>query len=144
MRRHALCRPPLQALKDDGKPNTTTPITAADEGNTLTNGNLKVSYDPATSCVTATRVSDGKVLLQQSALVFGVPDVPTTRAGSVSALVTFKGTPGEKIYGLGEHRTGVVNQMPYTKRFADSQDYGKSHGRSKIQTNKPLGDAIHQ
>lgn len=29
---------------------------------------------------------------------------------------------------LGEHRTGTVNQMNYTKIFAQSQLYGYSHG----------------
>ena len=125
---NGITEPPLQALKDDGNPNSTT-LSSSDSANDLTNGNLKVMYDPATSYITATRISDGKVLLQQTALEFNQsPNVPTTRAGSVSALVSFKGTAGEKVYGLGEHRTGVVNQMPYQKRFADSQDYGKSHG----------------
>ena len=116
---NGITEPPLQALKDDGTPNCSTRITLAP--NELTNGNMRVTYDPSTSFITATRVSDGKVLLQQTVLTFGEPNVPTTRAGSVSALVSFKGTEGEKIYGLGEHRTGVVNQMPYTKRFADSE-----------------------
>jgi hypothetical protein len=53
---------------------------------------------------------------------------PVTRPNSASVTATFAGTTGERVYGLGEHRTGVVNQMPYTKRFADSQDYGKSQG----------------
>jgi alpha-D-xyloside xylohydrolase len=94
----------------------------------LSNGNLAISVDAASSLITATRLSDGAVLLQQTVLSFGVPDVPVTRPGSVSTLVSFAGSAGEKIYGLGEHRTGVVNQMPFAKRFADSQDYGQSHG----------------
>jgi hypothetical protein len=93
----------------------------------LTNGNLKVSVD-VNGLLTAIRVSDGKVLLKQTAMTFAQPNVPVTRAGSVSAMVSFAGTANEKVYGLGEHRTGVVNQMPYHKRFADSQDYGQSHG----------------
>jgi alpha-glucosidase (family GH31 glycosyl hydrolase) len=94
----------------------------------LTNGNLAVSVDAATGYITATRVSDGAVLLRQTALVFDAPSVPNTRPGSHSALVTFAGHAGEKVYGFGEHRTGAVNQMPFQKRFADSEDYGKSRG----------------
>ena len=109
-------------------PPASATAVSGDGASSLTNGNLRITVDPATSCVTATRVSDGAVLLKQTALLFGAPDVPTSRAGSVSSLVSFAGTAGEKIYGLGEHRTGTVNQMPYSKRFADSQDYGQSHG----------------
>ena len=118
--------PPLMALLSD--PPASSTAASGDGASSLTNGNLRITVDPATSFVTATRVSDGAVLLKQTALAFGVPDVPTSRVGSVSSLVTFAGTAGEKIYGLGEHRTGAVNQMPYSKRFADSQDYGQSHG----------------
>jgi alpha-D-xyloside xylohydrolase len=118
--------PPLQALLPT--PPSLATLAVRSGVNTLTNGNLRITVDPATSLVTATRVSDGVTLLKQTVLSFGIPDVPTTRAGSVSTLVTFAGTVGEKVYGLGEHRTGSVNMMPYSKRFADSQDYGKSHG----------------
>jgi alpha-D-xyloside xylohydrolase len=124
---NAISDPPLMALRFDGPPPCTT-TTSGDGVSTFTNGNLRVDVDPATSLITATRVSDGAVLLKQTGLSFTAPNVPGTRAGSVSATVTFAGTPGEKVYGLGEHRTGVVNQMPFHKRFADSQDYGQSHG----------------
>jgi alpha-D-xyloside xylohydrolase len=119
--------PPLMALDSDGPPPLATTV-VGDGVTTLTNGNLRVDLDPSTGFVTATRVSDGKVLLRQTALTFAAPNVPGTRDGSYSALVSFAGTAGEKVYGLGEHRTGTVQQMPYAKRFADSQDYGVSHG----------------
>jgi len=119
----AIEEPPLSALQPGPPPGS-----SAWHALRLTQGNLAVTVDAASGAVTATRVSDGAVLLRQTGLAFGAPDVPTTRAGSVSALVTFAGTPGERVYGLGEHRTGVVNQMPFAKRFADSQDYGKSGG----------------
>jgi len=121
-----ITEPPLQALI--GSPPASSTFSSGDGATTLTNGNLRVTVDPATSFITAIRVSDGAVLLQQTALEFDTPNVPVTRLGSVSTLVTFAGSVGEKIYGLGEHSTPSVNRMPYYKRFADSQDYGKSHG----------------
>lgn len=118
--------PPLRGLLPT-PPTLLTP-SYGDGSTSLTNGNLRVDVDPTTGFLTATRVSDGTLLLKQTALAFGTPDVPFTRDGSVSASVAFAGTAGERVYGLGEHRTGVVNQMPFTKRFADSQDYAKSGG----------------
>jgi len=32
------------------------------------------------------------------------------------------------IYGLGEHKTGTVLRMPFSKVFADSLFYGRSQG----------------
>ena len=114
--------PPIMALLEQDPPSAPISATSA------TNGNLRVDVDPATGLLTATRVSDSAVLLQQTALTFAAPTVPNTRAGSASLLATFAGHAGEKVYGLGEHRTGTVDQMPFQKRFADSEDYGKSHG----------------
>lgn len=101
---NAIQDPPLMALLDS-PPNLSTSV-AGDGLLQLSNGNLRVDIDPATSYVTATRISDGAVLLKQTAIQFAAPNVPGTRPGSVSAQVTFAGTAGEKVYGLGEHRTG--------------------------------------
>ena len=121
--------PPFMALIDDGPPPTRSgPAQSSSNGLSMDHGNLRINVDPTTFLVTAVRISDSATLLKQTALVFAAPNVDGTRNGSVSATVTFSGTSGEKIYGLGEHRTGVVNQMPYQKRFADSQDYSKSGG----------------
>ena len=125
---NAVADPPLMALRDDGPPTSATRALPSSDLLSLTNGNLRVELDAASSLLTATRVSDGAVLLRQTRLLFAAPNVPVTKAGSVSATVTFAGTAGEKVYGLGEHRTGAVQQLPYHKRFADSQDYGQSHG----------------
>lgn len=81
--------------------------------NTLTNGNLKVDIDPSTGCVTATRVSDGKVLLKQTSLTFEAPVHKGLKPGSVATTATFATTPDEKVYGLGEHRTGNITRKPY-------------------------------
>ena len=117
----------------------------------ITHGNIKVVVDAATMLVTATRVSDGAVLLKQTNLSFvSATDAecnsPTckkspwlktcacsdqltgARPGSVQAKVTFQGTAGEMVYGLGEHKTRKVQQAPYTKTFADSLYYGMSSG----------------
>ena len=125
---NAFTDPPIQALLDV-PPALRTPSTPSGDGiANLVNGNLAVAIDAATGFITATRVSDGVLLLQQTALNFAAPNVLGTRPGSVSAGVVFAGTPGEKVYGLGEHRTGSVQQLPYHKRFADSQDYSLSRG----------------
>eukprot|EP01047_Picozoa_sp_COSAG01_P001445 COSAG01_NODE_33_length_35013_cov_86.824144_8_plen_422_part_00 len=117
----------------------------------ITHGNLKVVVDPATMFVTATRVSDGAVLLKQTNLSFvsatdpecNAPECKKSpwldtcacndqltgaRPGSVQAKVTFQGTAGELVYGLGEHKTHKVQQAPYKKTFADSLYYGMSRG----------------
>jgi alpha-D-xyloside xylohydrolase len=122
----AITEPPLQALMEAPPPLRTA--VAGDGLLQLSNGNLRVVLDPATALLTATRASDGAVLLRQTALTFSAPAVAVSRLGSVAATVAFAGTPGEKVYGLGEHRTGTVQQLPYSKVFAESQDYSKSHG----------------
>jgi alpha-D-xyloside xylohydrolase len=129
----SITNPELQGLLPDAPTSRTFHFYNDGESSSsgissLTNGNLRIDVDVTTGFLKATRVSDSVVLLNQIGLEFGIPDVPFTRIGSVSANVTFAGTSGEKVYGLGEHRTGAVNQMPYTNRFADSQDYGISHG----------------
>jgi alpha-D-xyloside xylohydrolase len=125
--------PPVMALTPTSPPLST--LTRREGANTLTNGNLKVRVDPTSGCVTATRVSDGKVLLTQTSLTFSKPTnhangklLEGVRPGSVATTATFKSDPAEKIYGLGEHRTGTVARKPYSKIFAESQLYAKSHG----------------
>ena len=123
----AIYDPPLRALLASAPAGTPAGVASAD-GLTLTVGNLRVSLDAASSLVTATRLSDGAPLLAATALSFSAPDVPGARAGAAAAAITFAGAPGEKIYGLGEHRTGSVQMSPFSRRFADSQDYSQSHG----------------
>ena len=123
---NAISNPPLQALLDVAPMSATASFGSGITD--LTNGNLAVTVDAATGFITARRVSDGVLLLQQTALKFDTPNVPGTRAGSASALVSFSSSPDEHIYGLGEHRTGNLQMRPYHKRFADSQDYSQSRG----------------
>lgn len=118
----------------------------------ITHGNIKIVVDADTMLVTATRVSDGAVLLKQTNLSFvsatdaECSDVQTckkspwlktcacsdqltgARPGSVQATVAFQGTAGEMVYGLGEHKTRKVQQAPYSKTFAESLYYGESQG----------------
>lgn len=121
----AIVDPPLMALGSTTPPPS--PAAVRPGPLKLSNGNLDVEADPATGFVTATRISDGAVLLRQSVLTLGAA-APGSRPGSVSVQVSFAGTTGEAIYGLGEHRTGKVNQMPYFQLFQNSQFYPDSHG----------------
>eukprot|EP00937_MAST-01D_sp_MAST-1D-sp2_P006860 g6860.t1 len=122
-----LTDPPISALKLDGTASVPSNPT------TLTNGNLKVELDPTSHLLTATRVSDGAMLLKQTTLKWNDVDATSmstgkVRDGSKAAVVRFAGSAGEQIYGLGEHSTGRVQRSPYRKVFADSLFYGKSHG----------------
>jgi hypothetical protein len=47
-----------------GTPPMSNTAVSGDGKGTLSNGNLKITVDPTTAFVTATRISDGKVLLQ--------------------------------------------------------------------------------
>lgn len=99
----------------------------------LRNGNLVIAYDPTTCYITATRLSDGVTLLQQTGLAFGNPTANGTRPGSVSARLSLRGTqPGEAVYGLGQHRTGHVNLLAATgafySLFQDTENYSVSRG----------------
>ena len=105
-----LTDPPISALKLDGPAGA---LGGASDPTSLTNGNLKVELDPVTSLLTATRVSDGAVLLRQTAIAWNDVDTVSAAAnfvrhGSKAAVVSFAGVKGEKVYGLGEHKTGTV------------------------------------
>ena len=129
----AIVDPPVMPLLFTPPPLSTA--THREGANTMTNGNLKITVDPATGLTTATRVSDGKVLLRQTELTFSTPvnhitgePLQGTVNGSVATKSSFMSTSTEKIYGLGEHRTGTIGRKPYSKFFAESQLYSKSHG----------------
>ena len=104
----------------------------------VSNGNLKASID-SQGLVTFLRVSDGRQLLQTQQLTFGPvrdtanaskPAVETERekererAGLpplVSAALRYRPISGEKVYGLGEHRTGSLQNKPISLLFQRSQ-----------------------
>ena len=80
----------------------------------VTSGNLMVEADASTGMVTATRLSDNTVVLRQETLRFSAPMAPVLNKKNRGLVVAFEGHgAGERVYGLGEHRTGKVNQMPY-------------------------------
>lgn len=119
----SIVEPPLMALLP-GQP-ATAPTASSME---VTNGNLNIVVDVASGGITATRVSDGAILLRTIGVSWGTA-APGSRASSVSAQITFQGHgASEAIYGLGEHRSGTVNQMPFFRLFQDSQYYPISHG----------------
>ena len=93
---------------------------------TVTSGNLRVDAD-AGGALTATRVSDGAQLFTAAAPTFGGA-APGSRPGSVSAALTLRVAGDNKLYGLGEHRTGSLDMTNYTKSLEDSQYYHDSHG----------------
>lgn len=94
----------------------------------VSSGNLVVTADPNTGFINASRVNDGALLFTTAAIAFGAP-APGSRPGSVSAsivLLPSASTGTNKIYGLGEHRTGTLDMTGYAKLL--DQYYGESHG----------------
>lgn len=96
----------------------------------ISNGNLVVTTDPTTGFINATRLSDGALLFTTSAIAFGAPAIGS-RPGSVSASIVLLPSAlavPNKVYGLGEHRTGQLDMTGYSKLMQDSQYYGQSSG----------------
>ena len=117
----AIVDPPFSPLL---LPHPAPPLRASSRER-LASGNLLLAADGAG--FTATRVSDGVVLFTTKSLSFG-PAANGSRAGAVSAAVTLALPPGNRLYGLGEHRTGLLDATGYAKRLEDSQYYSQSHG----------------
>ncbi len=90
-----------------------------------TNGNLRVRY--VQGRLQAERLSDRTVLLEEKSLSFFAAPSGSAKT-SFGATIVFAGHPGEKVYGLGEHRNGRVEQMGFTHTFQTSQLYPASHG----------------
>ena len=115
--------PPVQGLLPRSHPHSSSST------HHLTNGNLRVRVDTTSDLLSAWRVSDGRLLLKMTEISFSSPSVPVTHQRSVASRVAFQGNgPHERIYGLGEHRTGTVNMMPFFKDFAGSTVYSESKG----------------
>jgi hypothetical protein len=122
----AIVDPPMMALLPNG--STAAGACAGQPAATcITSGNLQVAVNAANGFITATRLSDGMVVLAQTGLTFGAA-AAGSRAGSVSVTVTFAGTAGERVYGLGEHAFPSVQMLPYSWNLQDSQWYQRSHG----------------
>lgn len=86
----SIVEPPLMGLLPNPPSMTSEVGHGANSGSSITVGNLLVNVDPTTAYITASRVSDGRVLFQQTGLTFG--SAPSgTKAGAVSGLITFAG-----------------------------------------------------
>lgn len=95
----------------------------------MTNGNLRVTVDPATGLITVTRVSDAFVIFAQTAMTFG-PAVANGRFPS--AQIDFAGhAAGETFVGAGEQGlTGRVTlATPFKRNYIDAEWYGLNQGR---------------
>jgi len=120
--------PPLMGLLPTPPPSRAPRALAAGAAATpgsLSAGNLKVTADASTGLITATRVSDGAVLLKQTALEFSAA-APNSRPKSSAAKLSFAGSADEIVHGLGEHwpqRGGTHGHgvpKPYFKNFSES------------------------
>ena len=102
------------------------------------NGNLEVDVDASTGLVSVVRVSDGKVLMTQTALnwspasCYGAP-CPNGGAGlPPSAELQFAGySAGEVWVGAGEQgtRPRVTLEQNFGRDYADTEYYGYNSGR---------------
>lgn len=75
----------------------------------VTSGNIKAEVG-ADGLLTFTRISDSKILLAEKTMRWlgpaaSVPPLP----GFLGFNITFKPTPGERFYGLGQHKTGQLD-----------------------------------
>ena len=96
---------------------------------TLTAGNLAISVDAATGFITATRVSDGVVLLTQTNITWG-PAV--ARGRFPSAELAFKGRANdETLVGMGEQGLSnhVALERPFERVYVDTEYYAYNSGR---------------
>lgn len=103
---------------------------SASASDVYTNGNLRVTVNPATGLFAATRVSDGAALFTATALTFG-PAVaggrfPSAQLDAVGAGAT------EVLTGMGEQGlTGRATlQTPFDVNYIDSEYYGYNSGRT--------------
>lgn len=95
----------------------------------LTAGNLRVAVDAATGWITATRVSDGALLLAQTGLRWGPP---VGRGRFPSAEVAFAGRAAdETLVGMGEQGLSgrATLERPFARTFVDTEYYAYNSGR---------------
>lgn len=101
------------------------------------NGNLEVDVDAATGLVTVLRVSDGEMLMHQTALnwapasCYGAPCPDGGKGLPPSAEVHFDGYLTEVWAGGGEQgtRRGVLLEENFGRDYADTEYYGFNSGR---------------
>jgi alpha-D-xyloside xylohydrolase len=109
-------------------PVSSTPSSVS--GNVYTNGNLRVTVDPSTGLLVATRVSDGATLFNATSLTWGLP-LNKGRFPSAQLEATGVST-SETLVGMGEQ--GLTGRetlaIPYTVNYIDSEYYGYNAGRT--------------
>ena len=130
----SIIEPKLQALLPGGpeKSQFNLPASSASARslNSLSVGNLNVSVDPSTNLILARRISDGKVLLNQTA-TFSAPPIGYRNAteGAFSAKIQFAGHgPDEVLFGFGEQRQAQLRRIPFFSLFENDQRYPVSYG----------------
>lgn len=80
-------------------------------GQTITSGNLQAAVG-ADGLLTFTRLSDKKVLLAEASLRSLTPTTTVPeREGFYAFNISFHANEGERIYGLGQHKTGLLDNV---------------------------------
>jgi len=92
---------------------------------TIVSGNLQATVG-ANNLLTFTRVSDGKVLFSELSRSFNVVSNESTPIYVLR--VAYSSFPAERFYGLGEHKTGILDNKNQSFNFEDCILYDKSSG----------------
>lgn len=94
-------------------PGSCTWVTLA--GQSVTSGNLRAQLG-ADGRLSFTRVHDSKLLLSEASPRSLAPTVTTPPlSGFLGLNVTFEAVPGERIYGMGQHKTGILDNKKMGK-----------------------------
>eukprot|EP01048_Picozoa_sp_COSAG05_P008502 COSAG05_NODE_649_length_8102_cov_157.470823_13_plen_243_part_00 len=101
--------PPPPGLDTGSSACASTALGAS--GQSVTSGNIMASLG-ADGRLSFTRLSDSKLLLQEAAPRELAPTTTTPPLpGFLSLGVSFAAAPGERVYGLGQHKTGQLDNM---------------------------------
>eukprot|EP00037_Helgoeca_nana_P024508 m.260952 g.260952 ORF g.260952 m.260952 type:complete len:715 (-) comp26656_c0_seq3:208-2352(-) len=112
---------PVTSASSSACPIFVAPPTATESPTTtpadLTVGNLRASVS-ADGLISFIRVSDKKTLVTESAVRSLVPAGPTVPvAGFLASSLEFAAVDGERFYGLGQHKTGILDYKEYGKEI---------------------------
>lgn len=97
--------PPMDGFSATAGCNTVD-LTAA--GQAVTSGNLQAAVG-SDGLLTFTRLSDQRLLLAEAARSLAPTVTTPKRGGFLSFNISFKAAEGERIYGLGQHKTGLLD-----------------------------------
>ena len=87
----------------------------------VTSGDLRAEIDPGSGKLVFTRVASGERVLEEL-------ELSACAAGSCEGWATFKSTGSERLYGLGEHRTGRLDNHGISIDFMDAGVYDHHQG----------------